>query len=96
MQTLLEHESISILFDNEALYNICSRSMNLDNPNYFNINGLIARIVSSVAAPISFEGALNSDVAQLQTNLIPYPRIHFIKPSYAPFVDPHSYRQPGV
>lgn len=96
MHTLLEHESISILFDNEALYKICSRSLNIDNPNYLNINQLIARIVSSMAAPISFGGVLNTDLADLSTNLIPYPRIHFITPSYAPFMDHNIYCQPRV
>ncbi|MPC53471.1 Tubulin alpha chain [Portunus trituberculatus] len=31
-----------------------------------------------------FEGALNVDLAEFQTNLVPYPRIHFPLANYAP------------
>jgi tubulin alpha len=33
-----------------------------------------------------FEGALNVDLNEFQTNLVPYPRIHFPLVSYAPVV----------
>ena len=34
-----------------------------------------------------FGGCLNTDIKELRTNLVPYPRINFIAPSYSPFVD---------
>jgi len=33
-----------------------------------------------------FDGALNVDVTEFQTNLVPYPRIHFMLTSYAPVI----------
>merc|ERR1719300_1976700 len=32
---------------------------------------------SSIAASLRFDGALNVDLNEFQTNLVPYPRIHF-------------------
>nr|KYP31205.1 Tubulin alpha chain [Cajanus cajan] len=32
------------------------------------------------------DGALNVDVTEFQTNLVPYPRIHFMLSSYAPVI----------
>ena len=33
-----------------------------------------------------FDGSLNVDVTEFQTNLVPYPRIHFMLSSYAPII----------
>jgi tubulin alpha len=43
-------------------------------------------VVSSLTASLRFDGALNVDITEFQTNLVPYPRIHFMLSSYAPVV----------
>ena len=35
---------------------------------------------------LRFDGALNVDITEFQTNLVPYPRIHFMLSSYAPII----------
>jgi len=47
---------------------------------------LIAQVISSLTASLRFDGALNVDVTEFQTNLVPYPRIHFMLTSYAPVI----------
>jgi hypothetical protein len=39
------------------------------------LNRLIGQIVSSITASLRFDGALNVDLTEFQTNLVPYPRI---------------------
>merc|ERR1711967_47071 len=53
---------------------------------YTNLNRLIAQIISSLTASLRFDGALNVNVTEFQTNLVPYPRIHFVVSSYAPVI----------
>lgn len=53
------------------------RNLDIERPTYTNLNRLIAQIVSSVTASLRFGGLLNVDVKEFQTNLVPYPRIHF-------------------
>jgi tubulin alpha len=65
---------------------ICRRSLDIERPTYTNLNRLIAQVISSLTASLRFDGALNVDVTEFQTNLVPYPRIHFMLSSYAPII----------
>ena len=44
------------------------------------------QVISSLTASLRFDGALNVDITEFQTNLVPYPRIHFMLSSYAPVI----------
>ncbi|CAL4918794.1 unnamed protein product [Urochloa decumbens] len=141
--SLLEHTDVAVLLDNEAIYDICRRSLDIERPTYTNLNRLVSQVmslfniiafcvgilyckseivsnhlslfnvtalcvgilfckseivsnhlvatvvlqvISSLTASLRFDGALNVDVNEFQTNLVPYPRIHFMLSSYAPVI----------
>mmetsp|Transcript_10429 Transcript_10429/g.15420 ORF Transcript_10429/g.15420 Transcript_10429/m.15420 type:complete len:456 (-) Transcript_10429:120-1487(-) len=84
--SLLEHTDLAFTLDNEALYHVCMKSLEVEKPTYNNLNRLIAQVVSSLTASLRFDGALNIDMNDFTTTLVPYPRIHFIMSSYAPLV----------
>ncbi|CAK0842014.1 unnamed protein product [Prorocentrum cordatum] len=86
VHSLLEHTGVTIMYDNEALYDICRRNLDIERPTYTNLNRLLAQIISSLTASLRFDGALNVDITEFQTNLVPYPRIHFMLSSYAPVI----------
>jgi len=84
--SLLEHTDVAFMLDNEAIYDICRKNLGIERPSYTNLNRLVAQVISSLTASLRFEGALNVDINEFQTNLVPYPRIHFMLCSYAPVV----------
>ncbi|VDN41010.1 unnamed protein product [Gongylonema pulchrum] len=82
----LEHSDCSFMVDNEAIYDICRRNLNVERPSYTNLNRLISQVVSSITASLRFDGALNVDLIEFQTNLVPFPRVHFPLATYAPLI----------
>ncbi|XP_055592930.1 tubulin alpha-4 chain-like [Uranotaenia lowii] len=82
----MDHIDCTFLVDNQAIYDICNMKLNVDRPLYTNLNRLISQVVSSITASLRFGGALNVDMGEFQTNLVPYPRIHFPVASYSPVV----------
>merc|ERR1712217_878832 len=74
------------VLDNEAIYEICQKNLDIKRPSYDNLNRLIAKAVSSMTASLRFEGELNVDLNEFQTNLVPFPRLHFMITSMAPVI----------
>ena len=84
--TTLEHSDVAFMVDNEAIYDLCKKDLDIARPTYTNLNRLIGQIISSITASLRFDGALNVDLNEFQTNLVPYARIHFPLVTYAPFI----------
>ncbi|KAL3309655.1 Tubulin alpha-3C/D chain [Cichlidogyrus casuarinus] len=82
----IDDSEVVFMIDNEAAWDNLRRSLNLKRPTFFNINRVIAQILSSVTAPMRFDGDLNGDLTAYRTNLVPYPAIHFPVISYSPLV----------
>jgi len=81
---LLENADEVFCIDNEALYDICFRTLKLTNPHYDDLNHLVSEVMSGITACLRFPGQLNSDLRKLAVNLIPFPRLHFFLIGYAP------------
>merc|ERR1712207_139177 len=84
---LLDHTEVSGLLDNEAIYAICQKQLDIERPSYDHLNMIIAKVVSSMTASIRFDGELNVDLGEFQTNLVPFPRLHFMTTALAPVIN---------
>ena len=60
--------------DNESIYDICKKNFSNKYPSFLNLNRLIAQVVSSVTASLRFDGSLNVNLNEFQTNLVPWVR----------------------
>lgn len=86
----LDKSDCSFIVDNQAIYDICVNKLNINRPTYNHLNQLVSQVVSSITASLRFNGALNVDMAEFQTNLVPYSRLHFPLASYSPLVSPEK------
>merc|ERR1712097_86254 len=81
---LVENADEVQVIDNEALYDICFRTLKLTTPTYGDLNHLVSAAISGVTCCLRFPGQLNSDLRKLATNLVPFPRLHFFMIGFAP------------
>ncbi|XP_074588934.1 LOW QUALITY PROTEIN: tubulin beta chain-like [Curcuma longa] len=81
---LVENADECMVLDNEALYDICFRTLKLTNPSFGDLNHLISTTMSGVTCCLRFPGQLNSDLRKLAVNLIPFPRLHFFMVGFTP------------
>merc|ERR1712046_193771 len=81
---LVENTDASYLLDNEALYDICFRTLKLTSPTYGDLNHLVSACLSGTTTCLRFPGQLNCDLRKINVNLVPFPRLHFFMTGFAP------------
>eukprot|EP01068_Selenidium_serpulae_P007457 Selendium_serpulae@DN4715_c0_g1_i1.p1 len=62
---LVENSDAVQVIDNEALYDICFRTLKLASPTYGDLNHLVSVAMSGVTCCLRFPGQLNSDLRKM-------------------------------
>jgi tubulin beta len=98
LHQLVENSDEVFCIDNEALYEICHKTLKLNAPTYGDLNGLVSQVMSGITCSLRFPGQLNSDLRKLAVNLIPFPRLHFFLIGFAPLFakNAQQYKQLSV
>ena len=89
---LINNTNISTVLDNEAIYEINQKWLNRRWPSYDNLNRIICKRISTITSPLRFDidednakaVNINSNLQELETNLVAFPRLHFMMTSMAP------------
>ena len=88
--TTMDYEHCVFVSDNEATYKLCVDNLGMTRPNFRNLNQLVAQVISSSTASLRFDGSLNVDLRDFNTNLVPLRRLHFPVMAFAPIVSPEA------
>lgn len=86
----IDQSELSILINNDSLYSLCDPSRRIWRTTFVDVNRIVAMLFSCLTVSLRFESPLNLDMIQLETNLVPFPRIHFPMLSYSPVVSPEE------
>jgi len=87
MHQLVETSDLTFCIDNEALHKISAR-LGGKTTEFSQLNSIVAQVMAGVSTSLRFPGLLNGDLRKIGMNLVPFPRLHFLAPSYAPIVPP--------
>jgi tubulin alpha len=49
---MIDHSNCVFMLDNEALYDLCKRSLDIEKPTFTNLNRLIGQVVSSLPTSV--------------------------------------------
>ena len=66
---LVENSDETFCIDNEALYDICFRTLKLSTPTYRDLNHLVSFVMLCIITCLPFPGQLNSDLQKLGINM---------------------------
>merc|ERR1711964_181029 len=66
---LVENADEVMVLDNEALYDICFRTLKLTTPTYGDLNHLVSAAMSGVTTCLRFPGQLNCDLRKIAVNM---------------------------
>jgi tubulin beta len=79
LNNLIENSHASFTLENGAINRICSKNLKIQHPSFADINHIIAQVMSNSTASLRFPGIQNNaDIRKLTTNLVPFPRLHFL------------------
>ncbi|KAJ8588187.1 tubulin nucleotide-binding domain-like protein [Rhizopogon salebrosus TDB-379] len=80
----VENSDETFCIDNEALYDICFRTLKVSTPTHGDLNDLVSFVMSGITTCLHFPGQLDSDLRKLAVNMVPFPRLHFFMTGFAP------------
>ncbi|XP_048264108.1 tubulin epsilon chain-like isoform X1 [Bombus terrestris] len=92
---LIDYATCVFPIENESLLDICNAQLkiksNTDQINYNisckpfqDMNSIVANMLLHLTSGSRFPGNLNMDMNEIATNLVPYPRLHYIFSSVSP------------
>ncbi|XP_043269360.1 tubulin epsilon chain-like isoform X2 [Venturia canescens] len=92
---LVEHATCVFPADNSALFDICNSELqkrdNRDQHEYNatgqpfqDMNSVIVNMLLHLTSGARFPGSLNTDMNEIATNLVAYPKLHYIYSSVSP------------
>ncbi|XP_071964180.1 tubulin epsilon chain-like [Antedon mediterranea] len=95
MNQLTEHADCVLPFENQALMDITMKfgkegKDKADKNPYDSMNDIVGKMLLNITSSSRFEGALNVDINEITTNLVPFPKLHYLVSSQTPLVQDGS------
>src|SRR3990167_3141736 len=87
IHSLLEHSDLTVMLQNDSIYNILKYNLDIEEPSFKNANKVIARyLVDLTSGMRRVNKSGRQSLQDMGSSLLPYPRIHFLTGSQSPWV----------
>ena len=84
LRRLAEKADAVVILDNQALSQIASTKLNIENPNMETVNDLVSLVMAATTTTLRFPSYSNNDMVSLLAPLVPIPQCHFLMTGYTP------------
>ncbi|ETW03113.1 hypothetical protein H310_05537 [Aphanomyces invadans] len=87
LRELTDHADCVLPIENEALYDMLEKQPPQSAPKetaFDKMNAIVARTLTHLTSSMRFDGSLNVDLNEITTNLVPFPKLHYLLSSVAP------------
>lgn len=93
-QRLTAASDCVVPLENTALQDVGAKRVRIEKPlvpketttGFNQINDVAAQLLSHLTASVRYPGILNLDVNEIATNLVPFPRLHYLTASFSPYL----------
>lgn len=79
-----DYIDLSMMLDNQAAYRMCQKNLGLANPDFSDVNRMIAQVVSACTTSMRYKSALNASLTEIVTNLVPEKNFRYAIVSLSP------------
>eukprot|EP00759_Apiculatamorpha_spiralis_P000665 PhF_6_TR1025/c0_g1_i1/m.2064/K07375/TUBB; tubulin beta len=86
MPSLIDGVDACVVLENGALRNILERMYKMSTVTHGDMNHFATSMISNSTASFRFPSLTNQTIRSLCTNLVPFPKLHFISVTQAPFI----------
>eukprot|EP00759_Apiculatamorpha_spiralis_P000669 PhF_6_TR1025/c0_g1_i4/m.2067/K07375/TUBB; tubulin beta len=85
MPSLIDGVDACVLLENSALRNILERMYKMSTVTHGDMNHFATSMISNSTASFRFPSLTNQTIRSLCTNLVPFPKLHFISVTHSPY-----------
>uniref|UniRef100_A0A1Y1NIM8 Tubulin/FtsZ GTPase domain-containing protein n=1 Tax=Photinus pyralis TaxID=7054 RepID=A0A1Y1NIM8_PHOPY len=92
---LIESATCVFPIENRALFDIVTQTLYRQSSivefrPFFDMNNLVTNMLLHLTSGSRFSGSMNVDINEINTNMVPFPNLHFLSSSFSPLTKPAS------
>lgn len=84
LSSLIYYDLVNLI-DNEALFDICYKKLNIQSPTYNDLNKLVSNVMSGITSSMRFKGQHNTDLRKQCVNLNLFTRFSYHIVGFSPY-----------
>lgn len=85
-----ELADLTCMMDNQAVYDMCKKCLKKAQPDFKDINRLLAQVISAATTSLRYDAMLNATLPEIVTNIVPQHGFRYPILSLAPVTNPEK------
>ena len=66
------------MLSSQSFHDICKNKLSIEQPKFRKMNKVMAQYIAGITSSLRLKSYLNCDLTDMESNLVPYPRINYM------------------